>query len=234
MSSAADPRQAPTQVGVVIAAGGASRRMEGTDKLQARVLGRPVLAHTVQRFHDSRLVDRIVLVLHPDRVDDWRSAVRRHGWDRVSAVVPGGARRQDSVEAGLRALGPCEWVVVHDGARPCVTHEIIQRGLQAVAETGAAIAAVPATDTIKVIDQAHLVIDTPRRDSLWLVQTPQLFGYDILLRSYEELRGEVTDDASAVEQSGHRVKVFMGSYENLKVTTPADLALVEIFLRAGQ
>ncbi len=226
-------RVAAGLVGVVIAAAGSSRRMQGADKLFIEVAGRPVLAHTVQRFHDSPVVGRICLVTRADAGAEWRDNVRELGWRKVVAVVSGGARRQDSVVAGLRALGPCQWVMVHDGARPCVTHEIILRGLEAARETGAAIAAVPAKDTIKTVAPDGVVTGTPPRETLWQVQTPQVFRYDILLQAYAAAHGDVTDDASLVEQAGHRVKVFMGAYTNVKVTTPEDVAVVDLFLRLG-
>ena len=208
--------------------------MQGVDKLLLPVAGRPVLEHAVEPFQRSTLVGPIALVLRADLVEAWRGRARALGWEKVSAVVPGGARRQDSVLAGLRALGRCDWVLVHDGARPCVTEEVIVRGLEAARETGAAIAAVPAKDTIKAVDARGFVTATPPRESLWLVQTPQVFRYDILWKAYEAGGPDVTDDASLVEAAGYRVRVFMGDYRNIKVTTPEDLAAVEGFLRGAR
>ncbi len=223
---------APSRVGLVIAAAGQSRRMQGTDKLFVTVAGKPLLAHTIETCQRSPLVDCIALVLREELVAEWRDRAGAHGWDKVTAVVAGGARRQDSVLAGLRGLGPCDWVLVHDGARPCVTHEIIQRGLDSARETGAAIAAVPPKDTIKVVGPGDSVSETLPRESLWSVQTPQVFRYDLLLEAYETSDGDVTDDASLVEQAGHQVKVFMGDYTNIKVTTQEDVAVAELFLKS--
>lgn len=214
----------------MIAAAGESSRMRGTDKLLVHVAGRPLLDHCVEVFQRSPSVDSIVLVLRETLVDTWREGIAVKGWRKVKEVVPGGARRQDSVLAGLRALGECEWVMVHDGARPCITEEIIRKGLDAVLETGGAVAAVPVKDTIKTVGEAGIVHETPPRDALWAVQTPQVFQYEILLRSYQAAVGDATDDAMVVEAAGHKVKVFMGSYRNIKVTTPEDIAIVEIFL----
>ena len=222
----------PDRIGAVIAAAGQSRRMQGADKLFVTVAGKPLLAHCVEPFQRSPQVDRIALVLRPELLDEWRRRVRDLGWDKVTAVVAGGARRQDSVLAGLRGLGPCAWVLVHDGARPCVTEEIIQRGLEAARETGAAIAAVPATDTIKTVGPGDVVTETPPRDALWAVQTPQVFRYDVLEESFRGADLQVTDDSSLVEQAGYRVKVFMGAYTNIKVTTQEDIAVAELFLRS--
>jgi 2-C-methyl-D-erythritol 4-phosphate cytidylyltransferase len=218
-------------VGVVVAAAGESRRMRGVDKTFTPVLDRPLIAHTMETLDRIDQVDAIVIVCHADSLDAMRSLVDRSGWRKVTAVVPGGARRQDSVLAGLDALGPREWVMVHDGARPCFDHEMVARGMDAALETGAAVAAVPSKDTIKSAGPDLLVTATLPRQQLWLVQTPQVFRYDILRSAYESADEDVTDDASLVERSGHRVKLFMGSYENIKVTTPEDLAVVELFLR---
>jgi 2-C-methyl-D-erythritol 4-phosphate cytidylyltransferase len=143
-------------------------------------------------------------------------------------ICPGGERRQDSVAAGLSRLEKCHWVIIHDGARPLVTEDLIRRGLAEAGDTGAAVAAVPVTDTIKVAGDDRLVQHTPLRDNLWAVQTPQVFRFDIITKAYRRIKAEVTDDASLVEQSGYKVKLYMGSYDNIKVTTPDDLALAEV------
>ena len=118
-------------------------------------------------------------------------------------------------------------MVIHDGARPLVTVDLINRGLEAIEETGAAVAAVPVTDTIKMVGDDRIVRQTPPRQNLWVVQTPQVFGIKIIAEAYSRVSGDVTDDASLVEQSGYRVKIYMGAYDNIKITTPDDLALAE-------
>jgi 2-C-methyl-D-erythritol 4-phosphate cytidylyltransferase len=145
----------------------------------------------------------------------------------VSAVCPGGPRRRDSVRLGLEALGECRWVVVHDGARPLVTAALIEAGLAAAAETGAAIAAVPLADTLKDVAEDGLIRRTLDRRNLWAAQTPQVFDYDLLREAHRLAEGDATDDAALVEALGRRVKVFPGSPRNLKVTTAADLALAQ-------
>ncbi|MBF8299110.1 MAG: 2-C-methyl-D-erythritol 4-phosphate cytidylyltransferase [Dehalococcoidia bacterium] len=207
--------------------------MEGVDKLLADVHGAPLLDRTVQFFQESSLVDDIVLVLRPELVLEWRDRAKRHGWSKITAVVGGGTRRQDSVAAGLSSLARCDWVMIHDGARPCVTEGILLRGLEAAEETGAAIAAVPAKDTVKLVRDDLVVESTPIREAVWLVQTPQIFAFDIISKAYQTSDHDVTDDASLVEQAGFKVKVFMGAYTNIKVTTPDDLELVETFLRGS-
>ncbi len=152
-------------------------------------------------------------------------------WSKVSDVCLGGRRRQDSVAEGLKHLAGCDWVVIHDGARPLVTVELIERGLEAARETGAAVAAVPVTDTIKVSDEGSNVHETLPRQNLWAIQTPQVFSIEIITRAYKNADEDVTDSSSLVERLGYKVKIFTGAYENIKVTTPADLALAEILWR---
>jgi 2-C-methyl-D-erythritol 4-phosphate cytidylyltransferase len=223
-------RSEPTtqvNVGAVIVAAGRGRRMAGVDKLLAPLAGRPLLVHTLAAFQECEAVQRVVLVMAADRLEEGRELVRAHGFDKVAAVCAGGERRQDSVRAGLEALGPCEWVAVHDGARPLVTARLIEEGLAAARETGAAICAVPVSDTIKEVTASGEVERTVERKGLWLVQTPQVFRYDLLLEAHRAARIEATDDAALVEAMGGRVRVYMGSPRNIKVTTPEDLALAE-------
>jgi 2-C-methyl-D-erythritol 4-phosphate cytidylyltransferase len=219
------------KAGAVIVAAGSSRRMSGVDKVLASLGGRPVLALVINTFQECDSIDRIVVVLGKQNLRKGRKMVAEEGWSKVADVCVGGERRQDSVIAGLEKLGKCEWVVIHDGARPLVTKDLIESGLEAAAETGAAIAAVPVTDTIKVAGDDMIVQGTPPRNSLWSVQTPQVFRYDLITEAYHRLKYEVTDDARAVEYSGNRVKLYTGSYDNIKITKPDDLALAEYLLQ---
>ena len=219
------------KVGVVIAAAGTSRRMNGLDKLFAPLDGQPVLARTVEVFEKCPAVNTIVIVLSRNNLEPGERLRAEQKWGKVTALIPGGERRQDSVIAGLNRLDNCRWAVIHDGARPLVTESIIERGLEAAEETGAAIAAVPVTDTIKIAGEDQIVQGTPPRQSLWAVQTPQVFRFDIIIEAYRNLQYEVTDDAKAVEQSGGKVKLYIGAYENLKITNPDDLAFAEILWR---
>ena len=221
-------------LGVIIVAAGTSRRMAGVDKIFAPLLGLPLIAHVVETVQSCTLVRELVLVLSPDRVGLGQTLAKERGWRKVTSVCQGGNRRQDSVRLGLERLTPCPWVAVHDGARPCIGPELLEQGVEAAQETGAAVAAVPARDTIKVVSSLGLVESTPPRDTLWMVQTPQVFKYDLLLQAHRTCQETVTDDAAMVEDLGHRVKVFMGSYSNLKVTTPEDMAIAELFLRTRE
>jgi 2-C-methyl-D-erythritol 4-phosphate cytidylyltransferase len=218
------------KVGAVIAAAGESKRMGGIDKVFAPLGGKPALARVIETFQKCRLVNQIVVVVNAKNIEKCCQLVAEGKWHKVSDVCAGGKRRQDSVAAGLKRLD-CEWVVIHDGARPLVTKELIEGGLKAAQETGAAVVAIPVTDTIKIAGEDRIVRQTPPRQNLWAVQTPQVFSLKIIARAYEQIEGEVTDDASLVEGLGYKVKLYMGSYDNIKITSPHDLALAEVLLK---
>ena len=148
----------------------------------------------------------------------------------MSGICAGGERRQDSVRRGLERLGDCELVVVHDGARPFIGAEMLDRGISVAQDCGTAIAAVPVKDTIKQSDDRGLVTQTIPRDGLWTVQTPQIFDASLLREAHQRVHDMVTDDASMVEAIGHPVKLFFGSYYNIKVTTPEDLTIARAII----
>ena len=216
------------KVGAVIVAAGSSQRMAGVDKVFAPLGGKLVLARVVAVLQGYRAIDQIVVVLSRQNLERGKQLVAEQGWSGVTNVCPGGRRRQDSVVAGLSRLSNCAWVVIHDGARPLLTESLIEQGLEAARETGAAVAAVPVTDTIKIAGDDRLVRETPPRHTLWAVQTPQVFRFDIITEAYRQAKGEVTDDASLVEQLGYQVKLYPGASSNIKVTTPDDLALAQV------
>lgn len=220
-------------VGAIIVAAGKSLRMGGGDKIWVSLGGRPLLAHTVSIFQFCSAIDRIVLVLSADRQRLGMSLIKGAHFGKVASICFGGEERQQSVRAGLEALGPCEWVVVHDGARPLVTTRLIEQGLAAARETGAATCAVPVHDTIKLVNEKNMVEKSLSRNHLWLIQTPQVFRYDMLMDAHHKAEGPFAagDDASLVERLGCPVKVFMGSYHNIKVTTPDDLVLAQMLLK---
>jgi len=225
-------RRRQPSVGAVIVAAGNSERMEGVDKIIIPLGGKPVLAYIIDTFEKCDSIDQIVVVLTERNMAQVRQLISERGWEKVTDLCSGGRRRQDSVLAGLGRLKHCEWVVIHDGARPLVTVDLISRGLEEAEETGAAAAAVRVTDTIKVVGVDRVVRHTPSRGSLWAVQTPQVFRYDIITEAYRRAKGEVTDDAEIVEQLGYyKVKLYAGSYDNIKITTPADLVLAEALLQ---
>jgi 2-C-methyl-D-erythritol 4-phosphate cytidylyltransferase len=216
------------KVGAVIVAAGRGERMGGVDKMFATIAGEPVLTRVVSVFETCSLISQIVVVLSEPNLERGKQLVAQEGFSKVADVCAGGKLRQDSVAAGLGRLKDSNWVVIHDGARPLVTMALIEAGLEAAKETGAAVAAAPVSDTIKVADDGRFVQGTPLRQHLWAVQTPQVFRFDIITRAYRKAEAEVTDDASLVERLGYQVKLFMGSYANIKITTANDLALAEI------
>ena len=216
-----------SEVGAIIVAAGNSQRMSGTDKIFAPLAGQPVLLRVLQPFIDCPSVDRIVVVLNNRNYDEGKALIVEQNWEKEVAVCIGGRRRQDSVLAGLKLLRDCDYVVIQDGARPFVNIDLIERGIDAAMENGATVAAVPVTDTIKIADKDLIVKQTLERDGLWICQTPQVFLYDVLMKAYREAAAEVTDDAQIVELAGGKVKLYPGSYDNIKITTQADLAIAD-------
>jgi 2-C-methyl-D-erythritol 4-phosphate cytidylyltransferase len=222
------------RVGAVIVAAGESKRMGGVDKILAPLGGKPALVRVIDAFEKCRPIGQIVVVVSEENLEQCRKLIASEGWPKPIEVCAGGKLRQDSVAAGLKRLDNCQWVVIHDGARPLVTRELIEGGLKAAEDTGAAVAAIPVTDTVKIADEDRIVHQTPPRQNLWAVQTPQVFRHEIITRAYEQAKGEVTDDASLVEELNYKVKLYMGSYDNIKITTPHDLALAEVLLKHGK
>jgi 2-C-methyl-D-erythritol 4-phosphate cytidylyltransferase len=205
--------------------------MGGVDKTFAQLLGAPLIAHTLGRFEASPLIGQVVLVLAEDSVESGRELVARLGYRKVAQVCAGGERRQDSVRNGLLSLSPCDLVMVHDGARACLDAGMLERGARTAAEHGAAVAGMPVKDTIKRVAPDLAIEETPERARLWQAQTPQVFRYDLLMEAHRLGEGDFTDDAAMVESLGHSVRMFEGSYENIKVTTAGDLIIAEALLR---
>ena len=203
--------------------------MRGADKLFAPLAGRPLLAHVLSRFQESPAVDRIALVLSSENLERGRDLAAEYGMTKISPICLGGPRRQDSVRLGLEALGECDWVLVHDGARLLV-NPLISEGLEAAQETGAAVPAVPIADTVKSAGPNGTVDRTLDRGRLWAAQTPQVFRYDLLLRAHREITADVTDDAPMLEALGLAVKLYPGSPLNIKVTNLEDLRTAEALL----
>jgi 2-C-methyl-D-erythritol 4-phosphate cytidylyltransferase len=213
------------KVSAIVVAAGDSQRMGGVDKLFAPLGGQPVLAHVLDAFQNCKKVDQIVLVMSAKNIDEGRRIIALGHWTKVNDIRLGGKRRQDSVAEGLRSIKETEWIIIHDGARPFVTIDLIERGLDAAKETGAAVAAVPVTDTIKFVKDSEIVRQTLPRENLRAVQTPQVFRADIIKNTYKFAAGNVTDDAALVEKAGYKVKLYLGAYDNIKITTPEDLAI---------
>jgi 2-C-methyl-D-erythritol 4-phosphate cytidylyltransferase len=204
--------------------------MNGIDKVFAQLGGKPVLLRVIDAFKKCDSISQIIVVVSKANLAKCRELIAGNKYAKQFEVCAGGKRRQDSVAAGLKKLKDCDWVVVHDGARPLVTKALIEDGLEAAKETGAAAAAVPVTDTVKVAGDDRIVRQTPPRQNLWAVQTPQVFLVGLISKAYQKAAGEVTDDASLVEQLGNKVKLYMGSYDNIKITNSSDLLIAEALL----
>lgn len=226
------------KIAVVLAGGRGSRMKSDIPKQYLLIHDKPVLYYSLKLFQESE-IDKIILVAgHDDIAMCSRDIVEKYQFDKVVKVVEGGAQRYDSVYHALKAIkelqigsddGKDSYVFIHDGARPCVNQEIIHRCYLAAEQFGACTAAVPVKDTIKVVDKEGFAVDTPDRNTLWQVQTPQTFRYDIIQRAYEKMfldkeKGVITDDAMLVERyTDVKVKMAMGSYNNIKITTPEDM-----------
>src|SRR3989440_8051800 len=225
----------PTSAALIVAAG-SSRRMQGHDKLWMPLAGRLTLARTIDVFDASPLVDRIVLIVHAERITDAAALCQQEGWRKIVGIVTGGSRRQDSVRIGLDALAKIapgsQWVMIQDGARPLVTPAILEAGLISAQEHQASIAAVPVKDTIKLVEEGR-VAATLDRSQLWAIQTPQVFSFPLIHQAHHNpaAQGDVTDDAMLLEQLGHPVAIFPGAYTNIKITTQEDLFLAEAFIQ---
>ena len=217
--------------GAVIVAAGTASRMGGIDKVMAQLEGEPMILRTVRTFAQCDAIREIVIVTRPDLIVPITNLCK--DFEKVIAVVAGGASRQESVQLGLNALtDKCRLVAVQDGARPLVSEAVIDRTVRAAHTYGAAAPAIPVKDTVKVV-KGGVVDHTPDRKNLYAVQTPQVFDFDLLrgaLKKAREDGAEVTDDCSAVERFGMSIKIVEGDERNIKVTTPLDLTIAKLLL----
>ncbi len=218
---------------IVLAAGQGARMKTEVPKQFLDVGGVPMIVRTLRVFEESPCVDEILLTVSPDRVERCREEiVEKYGFRKIRAVVAGGRERTDSVRLSLDACPDSEYVMIHDGARPFVTPEILERTADAVRKYGAVAVGMPSKDTVKIADADGFVSSTPDRRFVWTIQTPQAFSTRIIREAGEILRKEggmdgITDDAMLVERSGlAKVRLIEGSYANIKITTPEDLRLL--------
>ena len=228
--------------GAVVLAAGAGKRMQSTTKKQFLLMkDKPIIYYALKAFQES-FMDEIVLVVSEDDISYCqKEIVEKYGFTKVSKVTAGGRERYHSVAAGVEALETCDYVFIHDGARPMVNGEILERAFACVREAQACVVGMPVKDTIKIADESGHIASTPNRNLVWMIQTPQVFSYDLIRQAYRELlckeeelksRGiNITDDAMVVETlMEQKVKLVEGSYENIKITTPEDLKIAESFL----
>jgi 2-C-methyl-D-erythritol 4-phosphate cytidylyltransferase len=230
-------------VAVVLAAGSGSRMNSDVKKQYMEIGGKPLIYYSLKTFEES-IIDDIVLVVSRGDIDFVRTEiVQKYGFDKVTAIVEGGLYRYHSVRLGLEAAAKdCDYAFIHDGARPFVTKDIILRALHAVKEYGACVVGMPVKDTIKIADEKGFAATTPDRNLTWMVQTPQVFSYKMILELYQRLDREegelmakginITDDAMVVEYfSEKKIKLVEGSYTNIKITTPEDIPAAEAILK---
>ena len=223
-------------IALIPAAGMGKRMQAGMNKQYLQVGGMPILARTVAVFEQAPFVDAIYIISPADEVHYCeREVVAAFGYTKVKGVIVGGAERQHSVINGLRAMEADDEdvVLIHDGVRPFVSVHVLQRAIEVARTTDGALVAVPAKDTIKMVENG-IIRETPPRETLWLAQTPQAFRYGVIRAAHELAEAEDflgTDDASLVERLGKEIHIVLGDYRNIKITTPEDLVLAEAFLK---
>ncbi|WP_373218051.1 2-C-methyl-D-erythritol 4-phosphate cytidylyltransferase [Ruminococcus sp. 5_1_39BFAA] len=224
---------------IVLAAGQGKRMHSKVQKQFLEIQGHPVLYYSLRCFQESTLIEDIILVTGEEAISYCeKEIVEKYGFAKVKKVIAGGKERYDSVYAGLLACENTDYVFIHDGARPFITEEILERGLAAVRETGACVVGMPSKDTVKISDENGCVKETPDRSCVWNIQTPQIFEYSLIREAHESIRKTdmtgITDDAMVVEQeTGVKVRLSKGSYQNIKITTPEDLVIAEAFFNSS-
>ena len=221
--------------GAVIVAAGTASRMGGIDKVMAQLEGEPMILRTVRTFQTCEAIREIVIVTREDLIVPIMSLCK--DFEKVTAVVAGGSSRQESVQLGINSLsGKVKLIAVHDGARPLISHAVIDRVVRAAHTYSAAAPGIPVKDTIKMVT-GGVISSTPDRKNLQAAQTPQVFDADLLraaLKKAKEDGAEVTDDCSAVERLGMSIKMVEGDERNIKITTPLDLAIAKLLLEEGK
>ncbi len=220
----------------VIVSAGKGERFGGKKKQFLLLDKKPILAHSLDKFESSPLICSIILVVSQDDLDYClKEIVEKFQYRKISHVVPGGKRRQDSVKNGIDNLPrDTEILVIHDGVRPFVTRVMIEDSIQSAIRYGAVVTAIPVKDTIKMANPDGTVLKTFNRETLWQAQTPQSFRIEIIREAYQRAIEEGftgTDDASLVERLGINVHIILGSYNNIKITTPEDLALANLLIK---
>lgn len=224
---------------IVLAAGQGKRMGASVQKQYIELEGKPLIYYALNTFQKSEIIDTILLVVGKGQVSYAKDEiVRKYEFSKVNAVVEGGEERYDSVWQGLKAIDKergISYIFIHDGVRPFVNEEILRRGYDCAERFRACVAGMPSKDTVKLADKNDFAVSTPERKYVWTIQTPQIFEKDLIVDAYSKLMGEehsdVTDDAMAVERTmGVPVKMFRGSYENIKITTPEDLSIAKVFL----
>lgn len=242
------PGEKPKHAAIVLAAGKGERMQSRIPKQYMFVYDKPVLYYSLNAFQNNPNISEIVLVTRQQDIAYVKNKiVEKNNFTKVKKVISGGQERYDSVMQGLLNIEEADYVHIHDGARPMVNDEIINRCIQEVEKTGACVAGMPVKDTIKKVDNAQNVIETPERKTLWQVQTPQSFEKEMIKEAYlnvlemakdpsnNKLKQKITDDAMILETyNGKKIKLIEGSYKNIKITTPEDIEIAELFLKTNK
>lgn len=222
---------------IVLAAGQGKRMNSKVQKQFLEIGSKPLLYYSLKCFQECSWIHEIILVTGEEFISYCKEEiVNKYGLTKVRNITAGGKERYDSVYRGLLVCKDAEYVLIHDGARPFITQEILERGMEGVKATGACVVGMPSKDTVKISNEEGFVQETPDRNSVWTVQTPQIFAYDLIRQTHESFRGGdmtgITDDAMMVERENRaKIRLVEGSYRNIKVTTPEDLDMAEIFLK---
>ncbi|MEN3190363.1 MAG: 2-C-methyl-D-erythritol 4-phosphate cytidylyltransferase [Atribacterota bacterium] len=225
------------KVVALIAAAGLGKRMNAKiSKPFIPIFGKPIIAYTLEKFEQCKFIEKIYLIVNRKEKDLYlKNIILRYNFTKVQGLIEGGKTRQDSVYNGLKVLdADTDIVVIHDGARPLVEKTLIQDSIKTAQKYGAAILVIPIKDTIKKSQKYMFINGTLDREQIWRAQTPQSFKYDIILSAYKKAYQDkfwATDDAAIVERYGHKVKMIIGSEENIKITTPFDIIIAENFLK---
>lgn len=212
---------------IIVAAGTGSRMKVNINKQFIKLNDKEIITYTIEKFYNNKNINDIVIVVKEDEAEFFKKEILdKYSFNNIK-IAYGGKERQDSVYNGIKVLDKnCKYVLVHDGARPFVNEDIINRSLEEVQKYKSVVVGVPVKDTIKVVNNNNDIVDTPNRSTLWSVQTPQTFDYNVIKRAYEDAFNNNfygTDDAMLVERIGYTVKMIYGSYNNIKVTTPEDI-----------
>lgn len=225
------------KISAIVLAGGQGKRMNAPIQKQYLELnGYPVLYYSLKELEQSE-VDEIILVVGKNEIDYANEKiVKQYAFKKIRQIVVGGRERYESVYNGLRAIQDDGYVFIHDGARPLLSQDIIKRGIEGVKQHGACVVGMPVKDTIKVVDEKQYVKETPNREFLWLIQTPQIFRISKIKEAYDKMwetgDSSVTDDAMVMEKYGDlKVKLIKGSYQNIKITTPEDILIATSLLQ---
>ena len=220
---------------IVLAAGQGKRMNTKVHKQFLLLQGKPVLYYSLKCFEETPWIEDIILVAGKEECQYCREEIAdKYGFRKIRKIVPGGKERYDSVYQGLLACENTEYVFIHDGARPLLTRGILEESFREVKKWNACVVGVPSKDTVKIADENQCVAETPSRDRVWIIQTPQVFRYSLIKEAHDSIRGkelfQITDDAMIVEQeTGCKVRLVQGDYQNIKITTPEDLVLAEAF-----